>query len=93
MQRANAASPPRSRRLIDARPEDRQRERLGARDDAVEVEIFQRGMGIAANRADAANRWGADARGEAGICTSAGEFAVEVGQARVLRPGCSGAAP
>src|SRR5829696_9920884 len=36
------------RSLIDTRPEDRQRERLSARDDAVEVEIFQRRMGIAA---------------------------------------------
>src|SRR5215216_3167615 len=48
------------RSLIDARPEDRQRERLSARDDAVEVEIFQRRMGIAANRTDATNRRGAD---------------------------------
>ena len=68
---------------IHARPQDRERERLGARDDAVEFEIFLRGVGVAADRADAANRRRADARGEAGIGAAAGEFALGVGQAGI----------
>src|SRR6187397_289425 len=50
---------------IHARPEDCERERLGARDDAVEFEIFLLGMSIAADGADAANRRRADARRKA----------------------------
>ena len=42
-------------------------------------------MGIAADRADAANRRGADARGETGIGAAPRELAVEAGQASVLR--------
>jgi hypothetical protein len=74
--------PPRGS-IIHACPQYRERERLGARDDAVEFEIFLRGMGIAADRADAANRRRADARGEAGVGAAAGKFALDVGQAGI----------
>jgi len=75
--------PPRGS-LIHACPQDRERERLGARDDAVEFEIFLLGMSIAADGADAANRRRADARREAGIGAAAGEFALDIGQACIF---------
>src|SRR5262249_37655494 len=47
------------------KPHDGERQRLGARDDRVDLEILLGRMGAAADRADAADGRGADARGEA----------------------------
>src|SRR5438876_12154546 len=65
-------------------PQDRQRQRLRARHDAVELEIFLRRMREAAHRAEAADGRRADRGGEAGIGAAAGELALQRGEAGSL---------
>src|SRR5947208_10274066 len=60
--------------------QNRQRQGLRARHDAVEFEIFLRRMRKAADRADAADGWRADRGGEAGIGAPAGELTLERGE-------------
>src|SRR5215472_19203564 len=61
-----------------AEPHHRERQRLRARNDRVDLEILVGRVGAAADRADAADGRGADARGKARIGAAAGELLAHV---------------